>query len=1027
MTSSGTTNISNNGYFYILTGGTFSNSGTVNLLGNSYALYGDATTTFTNTGTINRTTGSGTATIYNLTFVNSGTVSVQTGILNLSVVGSATHSGTFAVSASAELQFSNSQANTFNGALSGAGTVHFAATYTAAQTLKGAYSVANTEIAGSTVNFNQASTQNLSNLTMSSGTLGGSANINLTGSVDLNSGTLTGSGTLTFPAGSTATLDSSYLTVTRPVINAGTIEFLSSAYFYLQAGGSFTNQATGVVDIQNNYYGFYGDGNTPVNNTGTVKRTTSFGTATIYNTKFVNTSPGKVQVQTGTLDIGIPTAVTQTGTFTVASGAVLKFSGAGTDTISGAINGDGDVTFIGYSGITTLTGTYAIDNTTVSGGTVNFNQGSAQTLKNLTMAGGTLAGTAAVNVTEVADFNSGTLAGTGVFTIVNGADATLDSSSIIVQRPFVNQGLITILNNGYLNITGGSFTNQASGTIDIQGNYYALYGSSQQTLNNAGTIKRTASSGTATIYYLTINNTGTFDLQSGTLTIQSCVFTQTAGAFHLNDAGTTLEVSGFPAVLNIQGGVFDGTGIVNGNIAVSGTGQFNPGTSPGEISITNNHTYSQTNPAVLNIDVNGTTAGFDYDRILISGAATLGGELKVNLGYSPALGDSFTILEHASRTGTFTKLTVPLARRGPRMGPLVLGHADEAHDRGACGSLPRRRRARRNRHLRHQRRARGRRARGRRTQLAQHDRQRHRLVGNGVQHHRPGRRDLHAERHDGRLRHRRSERDDELLQRHRQLLRGIGFRPRLTARRPLGRQLQRDAHGRFDQDLEAARGRELHRRTEEPAVLLQDRGPVPYRHHGRLHHPTTYCPSATVSRGAMAIFVAKALAGGGANVPTSGSVGGTPYNCVAGVAGVSLFTDVKTTDIFCKQVHYIAAQNVTGGCSGTTYCPNDTITRLGMAAFIAKALVAPAGGNAIPLSYTDPVTNLSYNCNGANIHFTDVPASNQFCKHVHFLWAKGIIGGISPTLYGPGQNVTRDAMAKFLSNAFNLLLYGPVP
>ena len=175
----------------------------------------------------------------------------------------------------------------------------------------------------------------------------------------------------------------------------------------------------------------------------------------------------------------------------------------------------------------------------------------------------------------------------------------------------------------------------------------------------------------------------------------------------------------------------------------------------------------------------------------------------------------------------------------------------------------------------------------------------------------------------------------------------------------------------------------------------------------------------------MAIFVAKALAGGGANVPVSGSVGGTPYNCVAGVSGVSLFTDVKTTDIFCKQVHYIAAQNVTGGCSGTTYCPNGTITRLEMAAFIAKALVAPAGGTAIPLSYTDPVTNLSYNCNGANIHFTDVPYSNVFCKHVHFLWAKGIIGGISPTLYGPTQNVTRDAMAKFLSNAFNLLLYGP--
>jgi hypothetical protein len=172
-------------------------------------------------------------------------------------------------------------------------------------------------------------------------------------------------------------------------------------------------------------------------------------------------------------------------------------------------------------------------------------------------------------------------------------------------------------------------------------------------------------------------------------------------------------------------------------------------------------------------------------------------------------------------------------------------------------------------------------------------------------------------------------------------------------------------------------------------------------------------------------FIAKVVAGGGPNIPATGDVSGSAYNCSAG--GNSLFTDVAPTDIYCKHVHYIAAQNVTAGCSPTTFCPLGTITRVEMAAFIAKAIVAPAGGTAIPLSYTDPVTNLSYNCNGANIHFTDVKASNVFCKHVHYLWAKGIVSGISPTLYGPTQNVTRDAMAKFLALGFNLQLYGPIP
>ena len=189
---------------------------------------------------------------------------------------------------------------------------------------------------------------------------------------------------------------------------------------------------------------------------------------------------------------------------------------------------------------------------------------------------------------------------------------------------------------------------------------------------------------------------------------------------------------------------------------------------------------------------------------------------------------------------------------------------------------------------------------------------------------------------------------------------------------------------------------------------------------------TTYCPGDPVARSQMAIFIAKGIAGGGANVPASGMVGGQPYNCVNG--GTSLFADVLPTDIFCKHVHYIAAENVTLGCATGQYCPGDAVTRLQMASFIAKAIVAPAGGSAVPVTYgPDPVTGLSYSCNpvSPNTHFTDVPASNTFCRHVHFLWAKGIIAGCGATLYCPNDPVTRDAMAKFLSNAFRLLLYGP--
>ena len=54
-----------------------------------------------------------------------------------------------------------------------------------------------------------------------------------------------------------------------------------------------------------------------------------------------------------------------------------------------------------------------------------------------------------------------------------------------------------------------------------------------------------------------------------------------------------------------------------------------------------------------------------------------------------------------------------------------------------------------------------------------------------------------------------------------------------------------------------------------------------------------------------------------------------------------------------------------------------------------------------------------------------MPVSNAFCKHIHYLWAKGIVDGCKATQYCPGQPVNRDAMSKFIANGFGLELYGP--
>jgi len=198
------------------------------------------------------------------------------------------------------------------------------------------------------------------------------------------------------------------------------------------------------------------------------------------------------------------------------------------------------------------------------------------------------------------------------------------------------------------------------------------------------------------------------------------------------------------------------------------------------------------------------------------------------------------------------------------------------------------------------------------------------------------------------------------------------------------------------------------------------------------HHGVTvgcssadYCPAQKVPRSQMAIFIARALARGGA-LPETGLVEGAPYDCVAG--GTSLFDDVSPDSIFCKGVHFIAAQSVTAGCAPALFCPGPSVTRAEMAIFMAKGMVAPGGGESVPQSYgPDPVTRRSYSCEAASpvLHFGDISTADPFCKHAHFLWARGVIDGCSATEYCPLSEVGRDEMAKFLANAFQLELYGP--
>ncbi len=194
-----------------------------------------------------------------------------------------------------------------------------------------------------------------------------------------------------------------------------------------------------------------------------------------------------------------------------------------------------------------------------------------------------------------------------------------------------------------------------------------------------------------------------------------------------------------------------------------------------------------------------------------------------------------------------------------------------------------------------------------------------------------------------------------------------------------------------------------------------------------LHHGVTlgcggglYCPGDIVPRWQMALFLARAMTGP-AEIPLTGVVPGKgSYDCSPG--GTSLFDDILPTDSACAAVHYLATHEITLGCGGSLYCPNDPVARREMAAFLARAM---AGDNPIPTTGT--VLGMGdYDCSpgGASV-FADLTADDWACPEVHFIASYQVTLGCGGSLYCPGEIVTRAQMAAFLERAFSLELYGP--
>ncbi|HET8648327.1 MAG TPA: choice-of-anchor J domain-containing protein [Vicinamibacteria bacterium] len=167
------------------------------------------------------------------------------------------------------------------------------------------------------------------------------------------------------------------------------------------------------------------------------------------------------------------------------------------------------------------------------------------------------------------------------------------------------------------------------------------------------------------------------------------------------------------------------------------------------------------------------------------------------------------------------------------------------------------------------------------------------------------------------------------------------------------------------------------------------------------HHGVTggcgtgiYCPTNSTTRDQMSVFVLVAKEGAGY----------TPPACVP----PNLFSDVPETSPFCRFIEELANRNVVTGCGPNLYCPSSPVTRAQMAVFVLRTLDPTLN----PPACTTPV-------------FTDVPASDPFCRWIEELVRRGVVTGCGGGNYCPGDAVTREQMGVFISVTFGLTLYGP--
>ena len=151
-----------------------------------------------------------------------------------------------------------------------------------------------------------------------------------------------------------------------------------------------------------------------------------------------------------------------------------------------------------------------------------------------------------------------------------------------------------------------------------------------------------------------------------------------------------------------------------------------------------------------------------------------------------------------------------------------------------------------------------------------------------------------------------------------------------------------------------------------------------------------YCPSSSITRAQMAVFLLRAE-------PRLGATCRRPRPARSSATS-------HLGDFAADWIEELYAEGITGGCETNPlrYCPNNSVTRGQMAAFLLKVYHGT--------SYAPPP---------AQGVFSDVPISMPLAPWIEELARLSVTAGCGGTSYCPTNAVTRGQMAVFLTKTFH--------